>query len=168
LTVKFAVVAIRFVETLMFFTLSVARVLLKVKFEFAHAAYTTNVANTTANVNIICGQLQTQDTNLTLAGVSFANLVPGLQPWSLVYNLASTGLEVVEGGPAYVLQSIANTNTQGGQAIVSTMREARNQERLSIAGMQTDITISDQYPEPRADFGTTQYTVAQATDQKII
>ena len=48
------------------------------------------------------------------------------------------------------------------------MRESRNQERLSIAGMQTDITISDQYPEPRADLGTTQYTVAQATSQKII
>jgi hypothetical protein len=132
------------------------------------AAYPTNVANTTANVNIICGQLQTQNTNLALSGVDFANLVPGLQPWSLVYNLASTGLEVVEGGPAYVLQSIANVDTQGGQAIVSTMREARNQERLSIAGMQTDITISDQYPEPEADLGTTQYTVAQATSQKII
>ena len=132
------------------------------------AAYPTDVANTTANFNIICDQLQTQNVNLALAGVSFANLVPGLQPWSLVYSLASTGLEVVEGGPAYVLQSIANVNTQGGQAIVSTMREARNQERLSAAGMQTDITISDQYPEPRADFGTTQYTVAQATSQKII
>ena len=132
------------------------------------AAYPTDVANTTANFNIIGDQLQTQDTNLALAGVSFANLVPGLQPWSLVYNLASTGLEVVEGGPAYVLQSVANVNTQGGQAIISTMREARNQERLSRAGMQTDITISDQYPEPRADLGTTQYTVAQASSQKII
>ena len=132
------------------------------------AAYPTDVANTTANFNIICDQLQTQNVNLALAGVSFANLVPGLQPWSLVYNLASTGLEVVEGGPAYVLQSISNVNTQGGQAIISTMRQARNQERLSAAGMQTDITISDQYPEPRANFGTTQYTVAQATDQKII
>jgi len=132
------------------------------------AAQSTDVSNTTANVNIICGQLQTQNTNLTLAGVDFANLIPGLQPWSLVYNLASTGLEVVEGGPAYVLQSIANVDTQGGQAIVSTMREARNQERLNVAGMQTDITISDQYPEPEADLGTTQYTVAQATSQKII
>jgi len=132
------------------------------------AAYPTDVANTTANFNIICDQLQTQNVNLALAGVSFANLVPGLQPWSLVYNLASTGLEVVEGGPAYVLQSISNVNTQGGQAIISTMRQARNQERLSAAGMQTDITISDQYPEPRANFGTTQYTVAQATSQKII
>jgi len=132
------------------------------------AAYPTNVANTTANVNIICDQLETQNTNLALASVDFANLLPGQQAWSLVYNLASTGLEVVEGGPAYVLQSIANTDTQGGQAIISTMRESRNQDRLNIAGMQTDITISDQYPEPRADLGTAQYTVAQAAGQKII
>jgi hypothetical protein len=48
------------------------------------------------------------------------------------------------------------------------MREARNQARLSAAGMQTDIVVSDQYPEPQADLGTTQYTVAQATAQKII
>jgi hypothetical protein len=132
------------------------------------AAYPTNVANTTANFNTIGNQLETQNTNLALASVNFANLLPGQQAWSLVYNLASTGLEVVEGGPAYVLQSIANADTQGGQAIISTMRESRNQDRLNIAGMQTDITISDQYPEPRADLGTTQYTVAQATGQKII
>ena len=132
------------------------------------AAYPTNVANTTANVNIICNQLETQNINLALASVDFANLLPGQQAWSLVYNLASTGLEVVEGGPAYVLQSIANTDTQGGQAIISTMRESRNQNRLNIAGMQTDITISDHYPEPKADLGTAQYTVAQAAGQKII
>ena len=132
------------------------------------AAYPTDVANTTTNFNIVCNQLETQNTNLALAGVSFANLVAGQQAWSLVYNLSTTGLEVVEGGPAYVLQSIANINTQGGQAIVSTMREARNQNRLGLAGMQTDITISDQYPEPNADLGVTQYTVTQASSQKII
>jgi len=132
------------------------------------AAHTSDVANTTANFNTVSNQLQIQDNNLTLAGVDFANLIPGLKPWSLVYNLAPTGLEVVEGGPAYVLQSVANVNTQGGQAIISTMREARNQDRLGRAGMQTDITVSDQYPEPRADLGTTQYTVSQAASQKII
>ena len=132
------------------------------------AANPTDVANTTANFNIIANQLELQTTFLALASVDFANLLAGQQAWSLVYNLASTGLEVVEGGSAYVLQSIANTNTQGGQAIISTMRESRNQDRLGLAGMQTDITISDQYPEPRADLGTTQYTVAQAASQKII
>jgi hypothetical protein len=132
------------------------------------AAHPTDVANTTANFNVICDQFERQNTNLTAAGVSFANLIAGQQPWSLVYNLSTTGLEVVEGGPAYVLQSIANTRTQGGQAIISTMRQARNQARLSEAGIQTDIIISDQYPEPEANLGTAQYTVAQATSQKII
>ena len=132
------------------------------------AAYPTDVANTTANFNTICNQLETQNTNLALAGVDFANIIAGQQAWGLVYNLSTTGLEVDEGGPAYVLQGIANTNTQSGQAIVSTMREARNQTRLGLAGMQTDIIISDQYPIPRANLGTTQYTVAQATSQKII
>jgi hypothetical protein len=132
------------------------------------AAHPTDVANTTANFNTIGNQLATQNTNLALSSVDFANLLPGQQAWSLVYNLASTGLEVVEGGPAYVLQSIANTDTQGGQAIISTMRESRNQNRLELAGMQTDIIISDQYPEPEADLGDTQYTVNQAISQKII
>jgi len=85
-----------------------------------------------------------------------------------VYSLGPNGLDVAEGGAAYVLQSVADTNTQGGQAMISTMREARNQARLNTAGMQTDIIISDQYPEPEADLGDTQYTVSQAAGQKII
>jgi hypothetical protein len=132
------------------------------------AAYPTNVAATAANFDIIIDQLETQQTNLASAGVSFANLISGTTPWSLVYNLSSIGLEVAQGGPAYILQSVANTDTQGGQAIISTMRESRNQVRLGEAGIQTDITISDQYPEPEADLGTAQYTVDQAVGQKII
>jgi len=132
------------------------------------AANPSQTANTTAYFNIISNQLVTQQTNLALAGVSFANLLAGQQAWSLVYNLASIGLDVVEGGGAYVIQSVANTDTQGGQAIISTMREARNQARLNTAGMQTDIIISDQYPEPEANLGDTQYNVAQAAGQKII
>lgn len=132
------------------------------------AANPSQTANTTAYFNVITGQLETQQTNLATADIVFANLVPGQQPWGLVYNLASNGLDVVEGGSAYVLQSVANTDTQGGQAIISTMREARNQARLNTAGMQTDIIVSDQYPEPEANLGDTQYTVAQATSQKII
>ena len=128
----------------------------------------TQVAQTTANFTVISNQLQNEQINLALADVQFANLVPGIQPFGLVYSLTSNGLDVVEGGTAFVLQSVANTATQGGQAIISTMREARNQELLNAAGMQTDILISDQYPEPAADLGTAQYTVTQAVSQKII
>ena len=128
----------------------------------------TQVAETNANFTVICNQLLTEKVNLALADIQFANLVPGIQPFGLVYSLASNGLDIVEGGTAFVLQSVANTATQGGQAMISTMREARNQELLNAAGMQTDILISDQYPEPAADLGTAQYSVAQATSQKII
>jgi hypothetical protein len=132
------------------------------------AANPANVANTTAYFNTISSQLQTQTTNLELAGVSFANLLAGQKPWSLVYNLSSDGLDVTEGGAAYVLQSIANTDTQGGQAIISTMIQARNQARLNQSGIQTDIIISDQYPQPEANLGNNQYTTTQASSQIII
>jgi len=132
------------------------------------SANPTQVAETTAYFTVICNQLLSEQINLARADIQFANLLPNTVPWNLVYNLASDGLDIVEGGSAFVLQSVANTATQGGQAMISTMREARNQVRLNSAGMQTDIIISDEYPEPEADLGTTQYTVAQATSQKII
>lgn len=132
------------------------------------ASNPVQVAQTTANFTVICNQLLTEKINLARADIQFGNLLPNTVPWSLVYSLASDGLDIVEGGTAFVLQSVANTATQGGQAMISTMREARNQVRLNSAGMQTDITISDEYPEPEADLGTAQYTVPQATSQKII
>ncbi len=128
---------------------------------------TLNVAQTTTNFNNISTQIINENTNLALAGVVLADLVVGQQPFSLVTGLPSDGRDTTEGGAAYVMQSLA-TNTQGGQAIISTMREARNQDRLSAAGITTNIIISDELAEPQANLGTSQYTVAQATSQKII
>ena len=132
------------------------------------AAYPGQVAETTAYFDIIANQLATQNTNQALAGISYANLLAGQTPWSLVYSLGSAGLDVVQGGAAYVLQSVANTDTQGGQAMISTMIEARNQALLGNAGIQTDIIVSDQYPQPVANIGNNQYTTSQASSQIII
>jgi hypothetical protein len=126
-----------------------------------------NVAQTTTNFNNMSAQIVRENTNLTSAGVVLTDLVVGMEPMGLVTGLASNGRDTTEGGAAYVMQSLA-TNTQGGQAIISTMREARNQDRLSVAGITTDIIVSDEVAEPQADLGTSQYTVAQATSQKII
>lgn len=128
---------------------------------------TASVAQTNTNWNNISAQIVRENTNLALAGVVLADLVVGQQPFSLVTGLPSDGRDTTEGGAAYVMQSLA-TNTQGGQAIISTMREARNQDRLSRAGITTDIIVSDELAEPQADLGTSQYTVTQATSQKII
>jgi hypothetical protein len=132
------------------------------------AAHPANVVATTAYFDTISNQLVTQNANLAAAGVNFEFLLAGQKPWSMVTSLSSYGLDITEGGQAYVLASVANTSTQGGQAIVSTMIEARNQARLSTAGIQTDVIISDQYPQPTANLGTVQYSVTQASSQKII
>lgn len=128
----------------------------------------TNVAQTTTNFNNISEQIILENTNLALAGVVLADLIAGQQPFSLVTNLPSDGRDTAEGGAAYVMQSLANQSSIGGQAIISTMREARNQNRLASAGINTDIIVSNELVEPQADLGTGQYTVAQATSQKII
>lgn len=128
----------------------------------------TQVAQTTANWGNICDQLIRENTNLANAVVVFANLTPGLQPIGLVTGLSQYGLDTTEGGASYVLESVANIDAIGGQAIISTMRESRNQQRLSTAGIQTDIIVSEELAEPQAQLSTGQYTVAQATSQKII
>jgi hypothetical protein len=132
------------------------------------ATYPGQVAETTAYFGNIANQLVTQNYNQALAGISYANLLAGQKPWSLVYSLGTAGLDIVQGGAAYVLQSVANTNTQGGQAIISTMLEARNQALLNTSGIQTDIIVSDQYPQPVANVGNSQYTTAEASSQIII
>lgn len=126
------------------------------------------VANTTTALDNICSQITTENLNLSLAGVVFANLVAGETPWSLVYNLNSDGLDTSEGGSSYVLESLANLSTQGGQAIVATLRQARNQQRLDSAGIGTEITVSSEGLEPQANLTTGIYTVSEAVAQKII
>jgi hypothetical protein len=132
------------------------------------SANSTNVAQTTTNSNNSCIQIIREDTNLSQAGVVLADLVAGQRPFSLVTNLPSEGRDTTEGGGAYVFESLANVNSIGGQAIISTMREARNQDRLGTAGITTDIIVSDEIVEPQANLGVSQYTVAQAVNQKII
>jgi hypothetical protein len=126
------------------------------------------VANTTAYFNVIGNQLVLEKNNLAATNVVFANLQPGVTPWGLVYGLNSYGLDTVEGGAAYIFENIAVTSNPSGQAVVSTMREARNQARLNAIGVGTEITISQVTAEPQANLGTTQYTVAQAVSQKIL
>lgn len=131
----------------------------------------TDSANCVAlnnNWNSIANSIVTEQNFCASADIVFANLTPNTQAWSLVYGLSTDGLDITEGGSAFVLQSVANLSTQGGQAMISTMREARNQARLSSVGIQTDIIVSDEYPEPPADLGQTQYTTQQAVNNKII
>ena len=134
------------------------------------------VANNTSSVTTansswanIAAQLATEKATQAAAELVFANLIPNTSATSLVTSLPTYGLDTTEGGAAWFLESVADTGTQGGQAIISTMRGARNQVRLEAAGAQTDITVSDVGIEPQANIVSAgQYTVAEAASQKII
>jgi hypothetical protein len=130
-----------------------------------YPAQVTQLNSNWANISV---QLINVDQNLVLAGVDFANLQPNLQPTGLAFGLSDYGLDTVEGGAAFVMESLAQLNTIGGQAIVSTMREARNQVKLAGAGIETDITVSEVIAEPQATLSSGQYTVSEAAGQKII
>jgi len=132
------------------------------------ATYPSQVTQTNNNWANISIQTDRIDQNLVLAQIDFANLQPDLQPTGLVYGLPDYGLDTTEGGAAFFMESLAQTSTIGGQAIISTMREARNQVRLSGAGIETDIIVSDVVAEPQASLSSGQYTASEAASQKII
>lgn len=126
------------------------------------------VANCNAAWSNIAAQLTLEKTLQPEALIVFANLIPGLQPTGLVNGLGQYGLDTAEGGAAWYLESVANLSTLGGQAIVSSMREARNKVRLQDAGIPDDTTVDASGTETSADLATGQYTAAQAAAQKII
>lgn len=128
----------------------------------------TSVATANVAWSNVAAQISGEYALLLQAGVEFSNLIPGLQATGLVDGLASYGVDTEVGGAAWLLESVANTATLGGQAIISTMREARNQVRLQSAGVQTDIVVSDEVPQPQISIASGQYTAAEAADQKII
>lgn len=142
----------------------------------AYSLIGTIVTNNSANVTIannawanVAEQLVLEQTNQTNAGLVFGDLISGQRPTGLVTSLSSYGLDTSEGGAGWLLESVANTSTLSGQAIVSSMRESRNQVLLQDAGVQTDIIIDDEIVQYQANnLSSGQYTAAEAESNKII
>lgn len=59
-------------------------------------------------------------------------------------NLHQYGRKTNKYDIAVILEAMARRDTQGGNAIIASMREGRNLEKLSSASIQTDNLISDQ------------------------
>lgn len=116
----------------------------------------------------IAAQLALETTNQAKAGIIFSDLQSNAVPNGLVTNLSQYGLDTSVGGTAWYFEAIANTSSLGGQAVVSVMREARNQLRLQEAGISTDIIVSDTVAQPQATLSSGQYTASEAAAQKII
>ena len=120
-------------------------------------------------------QLTINVTNCQAAGLDIGNIVNDISNANLVSNDASStlslvtslhdiGLDVTEGGSAQWFESVANTGTVTGQAVIASMREGRNIAVLSAVGINLDTQLPDVNPNPvlANNLGNAQYSVSQA------
>jgi len=62
-----------------------------------------------------------------------------------------------------VLEKLADTRIKGGQAVIASMREGRNIQRLAEAGIPTDLFANSQpKTSEQATLLTSTYTVDEA------
>jgi hypothetical protein len=111
-------------------------------------------------------QIIRENTNLAQTSVDFGNVVINLNPIGLVSGLAVWAQDITDGGAAQYFESIANTDSIGGQAVISTMRESRNQTLLQGIGVQTEVLLSNTVEVPLASLSTAQLDPDQAAAQK--
>lgn len=127
----------------------------------ANAAIATVVSNNSSVCNIIntawfnmAANLHAEYVNQVNANIVWADIPADnrLSVQSFVQSLPQSAVMVDAGGPAWFLNQIADTTTAGGQALVGSLREARNNRRLSGAQLAVDTTPSTKpavTPSPR-------------------
>ena len=131
-------------------------------------AYPTQSNVLNSNFIAMAANLSSELTNLSLASIDIANLsTTGRGPiMSLVQSLPDYGINTEQNGPTQFLESVANLNTQGGQAIVACLREGKNVSVLdaSGAGQDTVIPSTPSSVPPRANLIPSTYTEAEAAN----
>lgn len=111
-------------------------------------------------------QVVREDTLQALINLNYSELTANDRNsiYGFIYNLPTYGTETQEGGTAWLIESMADLNTLGGQAIVASMREGRNQVALANAGILTNTKIpGDPVPHPpEAELLPSVYTESEA------
>jgi hypothetical protein len=130
------------------------------------AAWPTQVALANQALANSAIQIIRENTNLAQTSVDFGNVITNTNPIGLVSGLSTWALDIADGGAAQYFESIANTASIGGQAVISTMRESRNQSLLQGIGVQTQVLLSNTVEVPLAPLSPAQLDPAQAEAQK--
>jgi len=81
---------------------------------------------------------------------------------NLGQSLPEIGKDTSFGGPAMFMERVIDFSTLGGQATIAAMREGRNLERITEAGVQQDAPIDTTGLEAPGDFVPSTYTEAEA------
>jgi hypothetical protein len=132
------------------------------------SSYPTQSANLNTNFTDMASSLATENTNLSLASIDIPNLLTtGRGPiMSFVQSLPNYGVNTQENGPSQFLETVADLNTQGGQAIVACLREGRNIAVLNTVnvGVDTNIPATPTTVPPQANLIPSTYSEAEAAN----
>jgi hypothetical protein len=111
-------------------------------------------------------QVVREDTFQPLINLDYANLTSNDRNsiYGFIYNLPGYGTQTQEGGMAWFLEAMADLNTLGGQAIVASLREGRNQVLLNSVGIRTNSNIPAEPipPPPDAVLIPSEYSESEA------
>ena len=131
-------------------------------------AYPAECSNLNINFNSMGLSLSTEVLNLSLASIDIPNLSPtGRGPiMSFVQTLPNYGLNTEKNGPSQFLETVADYNTQGGQAIIACLREGRNATILNSVnvGFDTVIPSIPATAPPQANLIPSTYSEAEAAN----
>jgi len=132
------------------------------------SSYPTQSSVLNSNFNGMASHLASENTNLTLASIDIANLSSsGRGPiMSFVQILPNYGINTEQNGPNQFLETVADYNTQGGQAIIACLREGRNAAFLNAVnvGLDTAIPATPSSVPPQANLIPSTYSDAEAAN----
>lgn len=128
--------------------------------------YPLHAAQSLASSRKMANQLIKERQNQAKAGINHATTPRGQQVpiYQLVSQLHDYGAETSLGGSAWILEQLAVKTTRGGQAVIGSMREGRNIQRLNDAGIPTGAVYrtSTTTTTQQAPLLNSTYTVDEA------
>lgn len=128
--------------------------------------------NETATLNTaftsICQQIEDEAALQAQAGINFDELPDNnrFSILSFVDSLSGYGQDDSPGGTADYLNTVADFGSLTGQAIIGSMREARNAAALDRAGLGRSNQIPSTWPGPDTEGGLTPILVADPPTQQ--
>lgn len=108
------------------------------------SANPTQVATLNSAFNSMANKLASEKNLQDAGGIDWADLSSTNKNsiYALIQNLGYYGTQVDACGPADYLTQIADTSVTGGQALIGSMREAQNNQRLQAGQIYVNTTPS--------------------------
>jgi len=124
----------------------------------ATSVISTNPAEVTAlntETTYLAQSVILEVTGLYDGGLDLFNIQSGgrMVVTSFVQSIAEYGKDTSENGPAWYLEQVTDTSGLSGQSVIAVMREGRNADILSTAGLLQTTNVPDNPPTipPRAN-----------------